>query len=787
MFNNCPLLTEITIPASVKTIGECAFGWGKISKLTFVRGSLLESIGRNAFNSSPLQGVLDLRPCTKLTTIGEGAFQKCTMTDLYLPASVTKLGVNAFNGCGSLKTVDFNFTDANFDWDALVSGTQVNATDNRTFGGSTSAKGYYFDEVKSTPSTLQNLTMESKSLNFITGGIRYTEYADGYWVVGYTGNAGEVVIPTQVKGKKVTRIDNEAFAQKDGEGKWVDNTILTSIVVGDNVESIGDDAFRQCKALTSVTLSQSLTTLGNRCFIDCAALKSITLPKSLTTVEGAYHFQRCKDLSKVDFEKGSKLTSISNYMFASCPFTNITIPASVKTIGEGAFAWLPLTKVNFEEGSQLTTMGKEAFRGCKNLASIVIPRSLTTLVGASQFNNCDKLAKVIFEEGSQLTSISAYMFNNCPLLTEITIPASVKTIGECAFGWGKISSLSFEKGSLLESIGKDAFNRSPLQGALDLRPCTKLTTIGYAAFRDATFDGVLDLTPCKSLTTISDFAFRSCQKITMVFVPASVKTIGGEAFNNTTAMTALVLNATDWNGIKDWTFDDGSNIRTIYYRKGMTNLSAHAQAGSEGHTRFVAVDPIELTTAGYATYYNSKAFVLPPSLEAAVITNAAGGHLTYSWDYAATDEVPAGTGVVIRGDAGSYVPVLGTTTATVSYNLLRGSDDDALTTGGDKYYRLSLDSNLAPESIGFYYGEADGKAFTNGAHKAYLALTNSQAQNVKAFRLDGTFDDGGVTGINDVVTGENTHNDAVYTLQGVRINKPVQGINIINHKKVIVK
>jgi hypothetical protein len=60
-------------------------------------------------------------------------------------------------------------------------------------------------------------------------------------------------------------------------------------------------------------------------------------------------------------------------------------------------------------------------------------------------------------------------------------------------------------------------------------------------------------------------------------------------------------------------------------------------------------------------------------------------------------------------------------------NDLKGTDVAATTTGGTYYYGLSLNLTSNPNSVGFYWMAAGGAAFTNGAHKAYLALNELPA------------------------------------------------------------
>ncbi len=58
------------------------------------------------------------------------------------------------------------------------------------------------------------------------------------------------------------------------------------------VTTIGDNAFRLCKALTSLTIPEGVMTIGTSAFSDCSSLTSVTIPNSVTTI-GELAFYRC--------------------------------------------------------------------------------------------------------------------------------------------------------------------------------------------------------------------------------------------------------------------------------------------------------------------------------------------------------------------------------------------------------------------------------------------------------------------------------------------------------------
>lgn len=189
---------------------------------------------------------------------------------------------------------------------------------------------------------------------------------------------------------------------------------------------------------------------------------------------------------------------------------------------------------------------------------------------------------------------------------------------------------------------------------------------------------------------------------------------------------------------------------------------------------------VNIGATGYATlYYSDRALVVPENVYAYTykVTN---GKLDESYLYNAGETIPAATGVVLKAAPGEYTFVASQKAGDVDTdNLLKGSDEATLTTGGAVYYKLSLNKAGDANSVGFYYGAADGAAFTNGAHKAYLALP--AASGVRAFLFNGNT----TTGIQNATSNNAT--TQVYDLQGRRVQSAQKGLYIINGKKVLVK
>lgn len=191
---------------------------------------------------------------------------------------------------------------------------------------------------------------------------------------------------------------------------------------------------------------------------------------------------------------------------------------------------------------------------------------------------------------------------------------------------------------------------------------------------------------------------------------------------------------------------------------------------------------VTIGETGYATlYYSSLALTVPAGVKG-YTCSLTGGSFKMNEAFAEGQTIPAGTGVLLNGNPGTYTFNISSEAGTpVADNWLKGSDEKATTEGGERYYMLSLDANSTAGSVGFYWGVANGGAFTNGAHKAYLCVKPGVAGAKTCYRFDGQ-----TTAIDGTRADKPTAADgAVYNLAGQRVDRSYKGVVIKNGKKYI--
>lgn len=204
-------------------------------------------------------------------------------------------------------------------------------------------------------------------------------------------------------------------------------------------------------------------------------------------------------------------------------------------------------------------------------------------------------------------------------------------------------------------------------------------------------------------------------------------------------------------------------------------------------TTDVSVGTITIATPeGFGTYYNSNSYILPEGLTAFGYTKAnTNGTLVKTEEFTGGDVVPAGAALVVKGNTGNYecYATDQAATKTLEGNLLKGVAKATTIekTEGFKRYVLTTVNNV----LGFYRTKSGNIKVP--ANRAYLELTEAQAQAVSFFQLDGE-----TTGIENATATTKEAPKAIYTLSGVRLKATTTqglpaGAYVVNGKVVIVK
>ena len=403
--------------------------------------------------------------------------------------------------------------------------------------------------------------------------------------------------------------------QSIGQDAFRNCTNLTSITIPNSMREIRMHAFRDCTALKTVNLGSGVEQIGYRAFYGCKALKSITIPGSVKTVED-YVFQNCSALTSATLKPGVK--SIGANVFYNCKkLTSITIGDGIQHIGESAFRY--------------TGWWDAQPKGVLYIDHCLIGRK------DSYPQN------VVIRDGTKI--IADYALWGCRNMTSVTIPGSVEYIGEAAFGMCRgLTSLTIPYG--VKSIGNSAF-----EGVENVKTIVipeSVTFMGDAVFHDCTalesatlpnslkrvermtFSGCSALKSIvipSSVTEICKNAFSDCTSLASITIPESIETIGEEAFSGCTGLKSITVPC----GLELSAFNDSNAIDTVHITKGSGKMLDYPYNSYQNTPWYrTEADTVTVTLDEGIEYIGEKAFYECDKLRSFTIPNS----VTTIGDYA---------------------------------------------------------------------------------------------------------------------------------------------------------
>ena len=487
-------------------------------------------------------------------------------TVLKLPAHVKKIGDHAFrmatfpNGIVIPASVEV-IEDQAFLFANTPSFTLL------TVPKTTGLHNLYVSESAQIPAVLthEKVTILTENPNFqltLTGGDVAKRYEQVFYET-FTHNGEQqvritgvdplspntaITIPEKINNMPVTEIADYAFS-------------------GNNVVSLKS----WTDAQKVVTLPQTIRKIGVSAFQANNLVFDITTLPNLEEV-GAYAFTPKKYAdnriyNSKPFVLPATLHTIGEGAFSKTDITDVQIRKENERLGEAAFENSQLTHVTIDEG--VTAIPKHAFSQ-NALTAVDLPTTVTAIAEGAFSHN--KLQSVTLPPKLTTIGASAFAYNE---LKALTIPEAVTTIGNDAFSQNALTSIDIPKNVTM--IRDRVFAHNELS---TFNIPNHVTSIGIEAFAH---NQLTELLIPEQLTTIGDGAF-SYNALSQLHVPANITTIENDAFA--------------YNKLEDVTIDKA------------TTINEGAFMGNRIHTLKL---PDELTVIGKEAFHknNLKRLVLP--------------------------------------------------------------------------------------------------------------------------------------------------------------------------------
>ena len=235
VFKGCSVLTSLTIPSSVTSIGLWAFE-GCSGLTSLIIPSSVTSIERSAFKDC--SGLTSLTIPSSVTEIGKSVFEGCSgLTSLTIPSSVTEIGESAFEGCSGLTSLTIP-----------SSVTEIGESAFKGCSGLTSLI------IPSSVTSIGSYVFENCSgLTSITIPSSVTEIGGA----AFKGCSSLINLYYKIDEKIETylRYGHLYINVKCGIEYYLNDKKITSVAIPSTITKLGEYAFQNCRDLTSVYVS----------------------------------------------------------------------------------------------------------------------------------------------------------------------------------------------------------------------------------------------------------------------------------------------------------------------------------------------------------------------------------------------------------------------------------------------------------------------------------------------------------------------------------------------------
>ena len=457
-------LTKLDLPESVLTIGNMAFyDTGLITEDGYITYDENGENGRLILMpeyTASQEGISYVVPedVTCIWAAVMNASEGSGLRQVYIHGGVTEIKANAFNVFIEGLTIYVEAAERPEGWDEnWNSGGNVVAWDCLS-NASDDGHGniVYIDEA----------------------GLRYSLNAEektAAVLAQFVDMAGSITVPASVNFNNeeyaVTAVNAGAFLNMEG---------LTSVTLPEGLLKIGVNAFAGT-SLTQVTIPSTVTEVGARAF-EGTHLTSAVIASGATY--GEYVFANISSLATLTIEDGAE--EIPAYAFYSAEALNaVTLPSSMKVIGDRAFSMSGVAQLTIPENSALEYIGESAFNNCK-LQTLDIP--VPVEFGGDAFRLNKQLTQVTMAvEGV----IPEGQFNGCTKLTTVTLTGDKPTV---------LTEGEFTKNNIFLAYSKWCATKH-----LILNP--GVTEIPAYAFYGSSHNNLGKITLTGNITKIGDYAF----------------------------------------------------------------------------------------------------------------------------------------------------------------------------------------------------------------------------------------------------------------------------------------
>ncbi|MGH1385805.1 leucine-rich repeat protein [Kordia sp.] len=439
------VLTSVTFPNNLETIRNDAFRNNQLATINLPNG--LTTLEGFSFRDNQLTSVTI--PST-ISSIGSNTFRNNQLTNITIPANITSIEAEAFSG-NPLNTITADSATP-----AIITSSSFSSRGTINVFIIPDQQSVIDDYIAAGWTGFGSVNGEFQvGAQFIEDDLRYqvtTLNPNTVKVLNRVTTAQNIVIPTTI----TESISGTSFNVTDIENAAFQNTDITAITLGDNIQTIGNTAFQNTN-ITTVILPANITTIGANAFSTATLGQVEALGTTPATIDATSFGERenialtIPPANETDYENagwtgfftinGNGLAVGNTFTVNAIRYEILTLaPNTLSAVGKngtvpnGDFIFPELISKNGVDFT-ITTIGNTAFRN-QNIQTITLPSTLTTLAFRA------------FRDNSSLRNV--------------TIPANVTSIGGEAFFSNGLTEV------IAESVNPPTINNGTINPRSDI-------------------------------------------------------------------------------------------------------------------------------------------------------------------------------------------------------------------------------------------------------------------------------------------------------------------------------
>jgi hypothetical protein len=342
--------TTYEIPASVEIIDLMAFyANDKLTSVTFAEDSQLKIINGSAFEGCSNLTSITLPEGVK--EIGTEAFAGTDLNSVYIPASVEVIRNDAFRGTPWLIDKIDN------EGIVYVNGILVDA----------SAASGHFAFPEGTTEIPDDMFSNNHNLTSV-------------YIPASVTKIGQNAFSHCYSLTSVTFAENSQL-EEIGFYAFMDCPALTTITIPGSVKIINEDTFSG-SGLTSVVISEGVEVIGNYAFYGCSGLTEVNIPASVNSIGGMV-FTGCSNLTAINVDAENEFfVSIDGVLYTKTLKTLVSYPAAK-------------TDIVYIAPAELEMIYYSAFDANQYIEEITLPARIDTICSGT-FDYCSNLKTINF-------------------------------------------------------------------------------------------------------------------------------------------------------------------------------------------------------------------------------------------------------------------------------------------------------------------------------------------------------------------------------------------------------